>query len=373
MTNASDKKHCFVLAACGWLLALQPVIAEEAANPRPLSPLPKPAAELDAKQVALGKQLFFDPRLSGDATISCADCHNPAQGWTDGLPLSKGYPGTLYFRNTPTLLNSALGRWMYWDGRLPASDLPTLVRDHIAEAHFFQADGRLVIERIRQVPEYEASFQQAFGGEPTYGRILNSVAGFLKTIRSREVPFDRFLRGDEAAISADARSGYELFRGKAGCIRCHDGPMLSDGNFHNLGLATNPNIFREPERHISFRRFFRTLGVSNYDRLRSDAGRMAVTKRADDAGRFRTPSLREVARTAPYMHDGSLATLEDVVAFYNRGGGNAKGKDPLLKPLGLTDAEQGQLVEFLKSLSGAELKITRPEPPPYQLRQLGEN
>jgi len=337
-----------------------------------LAPLPEPA-DVDPAQAALGRMLFFDPRLSGDATISCATCHNPDHGWADGLELSKGYPGSLYFRNTPTVMNSSLNRFVYWDGRLPASDMPTVVRDHIAEAHFFQADGRLIIERMRQVPYYETRFEEAFGGEPTYGRILNSVAAFVKGLNSTDVPFDNFLNGNKDALSESAVRGLELFKGKAGCIQCHNGPMLSDGKFHSLGLEANPAIFQKPERHITFRRFYRTLGVPDYEHLRQDLGLCCVSKADRDREKMRTPTLREVSNTAPYMHDGQLATLEDVVAFHNAGGGLRDTKDALLKPLGLSDEEQADLVEFLKSLSGKPSDETKPELPKYELRTLGEN
>ncbi|MCR9199576.1 MAG: c-type cytochrome [Planctomycetaceae bacterium] len=345
---------------------------QTAAAPARLAPLPA-APEVDVRQAELGRRLFFDARLSGDATISCATCHDPDSGWADGLPMSDGYPGSRYFRNTPTVVNASLGKLVYWDGRLPAADLPTVVRDHISEAHFFQADGRLVIERLRQVPAYEREFREAFGGEPTYGRILNAVSAFLKTLRSRDVPFDRFLNGQTDAISEPAQRGLKLFRGKAACITCHHGPMLSDGDFHSLGLAANPDLFADPLRHITFRRFFRTLGVPGYERLRRDPGLLCVSKDRADMGKMRTPTLRELVSTAPYMHDGRLKTLADVVAFYNAGGGPDGTKDARLQPLQLTDQEQADLVAFLESLSGPPLTIKRPEIPDYELRPLGEN
>lgn len=338
-----------------------------------LTALPQAAVTADEKPVELGRRLFFDARLSGDSTISCATCHDPAHGWADGLAMSRGYPGSRYFRNTPTVVNVSLGRYLYWDGRLPASDLPTVVRDHISEAHFFQADGRLVIERLRQVPEYEQDFQDAFGGEPTYGRILNSVAAFLTTLRSQDVPFDDFINGDQDAISESAHRGFDLFQGKAACVQCHHGPMLTDNGFHSLGLDTNADLFRDPQRHITFRRFFRTLGVPGYENLRHDPGLLCVSKKKSDAEKMRTPTLRELTATAPYMHDGQLATLEDVVAFYNEGGGPRASKDQRLQPLGLSDQEQVDLVEFLKTLSGRPLEIEKPEFRQYQLRSLGES
>jgi len=333
--------------------------------------LPQTSPHPGEAHVALGRKLFFDPRLSGDATISCATCHNPKHGWADGLELSKGYPGSKYFRNTPTVVNASLGRLMYWDGRLPATDLPTVVRDHISEAHFLQADGRLVIERLRQVPAYEAEFRSAFGGEPTYGRILNAVAAFVTSLTSEDVPFDTFVKGDESAISDSARAGYDLFQGKAGCINCHSGPMFSDGSFHSLGLESNRDIFLDPQRHITFRRFFRTLGVPGYERLRQDPGLYSISKQPTDSELIRTPTLRELASTAPYMHDGQLSTLKAVVAFYNDAGGPRDTKDKLLKPLGLSDEEQASLVDFLVTLSGTLPDGTPPELPAYALRSLG--
>ncbi len=194
MKDGLRRSLTYCLALC-WALAVAvpQTSAQENRAVVPLAPLPALAKDPDAKQAALGRLLFFDGRLSGDAKTSCSSCHDPAKGWADGIPLSKGYPGSLYFRNTPTVLNAVHGKYMYWDGRLPASDLPTLMRDHISEAHFMYADGRLLIERLRQVPAYEQGFKEAFGGEPTYGRILGSLAAFLLTLRSREVPFDLYL------------------------------------------------------------------------------------------------------------------------------------------------------------------------------------
>ncbi len=335
----------------------------------PLPPLEPPKKE----QVELGKSLFFDPRLSGDGGVSCDSCHDPATGWGDGKALSTGYPGSEYFRNAQTLLNVAHYKRNYWDGRMAGPDLPTLVRDHLTEAHFMQVDGRLFVERLRQVPEYEEMFQKAFGGEPTFGRTLNALAAFLKTIVSRNAPIDRYLKGDSAALAADAREGLALFQGKAGCAQCHGGALLADQMFHALGVPTHRDIFANPLRHITFRRFFRTLGAPNAENYREDPGLFGVTKDQADWGKFRTPSLREVSRTAPYMHNGSLATLEDVVAFYDRGGGQHGNKSPLLRPLNLTESEKQALVEFLKSLSGDPVVIERPELPDYKPRKLGQN
>lgn len=342
------------------------------ALPSPIAPLPV-SPSLNPKEVELGKRLFFDSRLSGDATISCVSCHNPKKAWTDGLALSIGYPTSLYFRNTPSLLNTLHKKLLYWEGRLPGDDLPTVVRDHLSEAHFMQADGRLIEERLRQVPEYEASFKEIYSAEPSYGKVLNAVATYVKSLVSEDVPLDRYLAGDANALSAGAKRGMNLFQGKARCIQCHSGSMLTDERFHNLGLKENPAVLEEPLRHITFRRFFKTLGVEGYHALRKDVGLYAVTKDTKDKGKFKTPSLREVAGTSPYMHHGALQTLEEVLGFYNRGGGDGLDKDPALKHLDLSKQEIQDIVEFLKSLSGKETEV---EPPPlaeYELRKLGEN
>ncbi len=353
------------------LVALSFTFALEAAA-QPLAPLPSLALP-KAEQVELGKLLFFDPRLSGDGGVSCDGCHDPATGWGDGKALSTGYPGSEYFRNAQTLLNAAHYKRNYWDGRMAGSDLPTLVRDHLTEAHFMQVDGRLVTERLKQVPEYVELFQKAFGTEPNFGRTITAVAAFVRTLTSRNAPIDRYLAGDRAALSDEARRGLELFSGKAGCIQCHGGPLLSDQQFHALGVPENPDVFANPFRHISFRRFFRTLGAPAVEGYREDPGVYGVTKAKADWGKFRTPSLREVSRTAPYMHNGRLATLEEVVEFYGRGGGPHRNKSPLLRPLGLTVAEQQALVEFLESLTGDPLLIEPPDLPDYQSRTLGKN
>lgn len=353
------------------LLALFPNGAGAAEK---LAPLRDPP-EVNAAQAKLGMYLFFDERLSGDNGLACAYCHQPEKAWADGQALSDGYPGSPYFRNSPTLMNVVFKKQFYWDGRLSGADLPTQVRDAITEAHFMNTDGRLLQERMKQVPEYVALFEQAFGkGDPSFGRILNAVAAFVRTLVSRNAPFDRYLKGEQTALTDIAKQGLTLFTGKAGCIQCHGGPILSDGKYHALGVPENPNIIQEPERHITLRRFYRTLGVPNAVNLRVDVGRYAVTKEQKDWKAFRTPTLRELKGTAPYMHNGTLATLEDVVEFYNQGGGSATPKSPLLRSLALEQSEKRALVAFLESLSGDPIAVKWPEKlPDYQLRPFGKN
>ena len=326
-------------------------------------------------QAELGRLLFYDGRLSGDGSTSCATCHDPSNSYIDGDPLSAGYSrGNSYFRNTPTLLNASKMPFYDWDGRFAQGDLATVVRDHIAEAHFMNQDGRLLVERMRQVPEYEEGFEQLFGSEVSYGKVLNAVVAYLQTIESSpDNPYLAFRAGDTNALSQQARRGMELFDGKADCVQCHSGELLSDGQFHILGVPDNPMIFEDPQRHITFRRFFRMFGVSEYVTMRDDPGLYALTSDDADRGRFRTPSLLEVASTAPYMHGGVFESLYEVVEFYNAGGGSSPNKDAAMRPLDLNDSEVADLVAFLESLaSPAEIEDT-PDLPAYELRTLGVN
>lgn len=360
-----------LLAACTEVEAI-PTLAPQENEPieiEPLPPLPveqppeSAASNASDAELALGKYLFFDRALSGDQRLNCATCHMPEQAWTDGLALSVGYPSSLYFRNTPTLLNTGQKEVFYWDGRI--ADLPTVVRDHVAEAHFMHADGRLVVERLRQKPQYVDLFSELYDGPPTYGRMLNAVAAYVGSLQSPDNGYDQFLAGELTALSAQAQEGLALF--EANCMECHSGSLLSDGEYHHLGVPENAEIFADPLRDITFRRFFRMLGVSDYASLSSDVGLYALTQEGTDRARFLTPSLREVAQTAPYMHNGVFETLDEVVAFYSDGGGSGS----VLRRLNLTASQQQALVAFLEALSSDLPTIEVPETPEYQLTNLG--
>ncbi|MBC8194193.1 MAG: photosynthetic protein synthase I [Acidimicrobiia bacterium] len=331
--------------------------------------VPTDGEQPDDAQIALGRYLFFDERLSGNNSLSCSSCHQPDRSFTDGRQLSLGFPSTAYFRNTPTLLNAARSDRLYRDGRMDGDDLPTLVRDHIAEAHFMSADGRLMVERINQVPRYVDLFVEVYGGEPSYGRVLNSIAAYVRELNSGESPYDLYLAGDKGAMSEDAIAGLELFEGAAGCSSCHSGPMLSDDSFANTGVGTDPAMLDDSERAATFRRFMRTLGMPNYRNLDTDVGLYALTFDDADWGSFRVPGLREVDSTDPYMHDGSLATLAEVVSFYNDGGGS--GQTAGLPALGLNATEQEQLVAFLQALGSDLPEVEAPQLPPYGINALG--
>ncbi len=323
-----------------------------------------PRGEPDAKKVALGKALFFDTRLSGNRSLACASCHKPEKAWSDGLAFPESYPETAYFRNTPSLLDVADRERLFWDGRLDGADLPSLVRDHMTEAHFMNVDGRLAAERLAQVPVYGERFEEVYGQEPRFGGILDAVAAYVATLRSGPTPWDEFRAGDASALSPEARRGLAVFEGRGGCVRCHSGPELSDERFHDIGVRTHAETLAEPLRAVTFRRFFRMLGTPGYRGLSADPGVFALTKDRADLHRFRTPSLRNVARTAPYMHDGSRATLEDVVAFYAAGGDprNSAG----IRPLGLSARETSDLVAFLRiGLTSQPVTAEAPALPEY--------
>ncbi|MBI4755067.1 MAG: photosynthetic protein synthase I [Betaproteobacteria bacterium] len=351
-----------------WALASAGVSAGAALAQTPdLQPLPEP--KFNADQAAMGKYLFFDPRLSGDAALSCASCHDPKKGWTDGQPLGKGYPASESFRNTPTILNATLKSRFHWDGRLDGSDAGTLVRDQITEAVYMNTDGRLMQERLKQVPEYNEMWKKFRKDDINGMRVFNVVGEFIKTVTSKNVPFDKFKKGDEGALSAAAKEGYALFKGKAGCVACHNGPVGSDGKLHNTGVPENPGVWSDPLRAITMLRHYSTHGMPNYMNARTDVGSFAITKDPKDVGKFNTPSIRDLKYTSPYMHNGVFATLDQVVDFYNKGGG--QGSE--LKPLNLSDAEKKALVTFLESLSGDPVIIDPPKLPEYKVWAFGKN
>jgi len=311
-----------------------------------------PIKPIDVKPALanLGKRMFYDTRLSGDTSLSCASCHQPDKAFTDGEPLSAAYTGAAHFRNTPTLANVGFrDAWMH-DGRL-GTNLNDVVREMITETYLMNMDMRLMQERLKQDPVYVEMFEKAGLGEPSNGGARKAIPEYLKTLTSRGAPFDR------GELSVEAERGFELFKGKAGCARCHSGPLLSDNQPHSSGVPENLQIFADPLRHITFVTYAKFMGVGSYMNIRRDPGAHAQTHRADgsDMGTFMTPTLRELKYTAPYMHNGTFKTLADVVKFYNAGGGEAANKSDLLGPLKLSRKEQSDLVSFLESLSGDPL------------------
>jgi cytochrome c peroxidase len=295
---------------------------------------PAPAGNpITPEKVELGKQLFFDARLSGDGATSCGTCHLPEKAFADGLARARGAKGRLLSRNTPSLLNVGFYSSYFWDGRAASLEEQALVP--IQSAEEMHHDMAELEKGLNAIPGYARQFQSVFGGPATKESIARALAAFQRTLVSRNSPFDRYLAGNEDAISEDAKQGWELFRGGAGCARCHNGPTFSDGRFHRLGTSL------------------------------TDKGRGAITGNERDTYAFRTPGLRDVARTAPYLHDGSIQTLTGVVEFYYRTAPivSADGRSLDIAPLlDRSYSEISPIVAFLESLNGESPQIRRPEP-----------
>ena len=329
--------------ALGAVLMASTATAQEAVTPD--APL-----EVNAARAELGKRLFYDVRLSGDTSMSCATCHQPDKAFTDGEALSLAYTGAGHFRNTPTLANVGFrDAWMH-DGRL-GTNLNDVAREMITETYMMNMDMRIMQERLKQDPVYVEMFAAAGMSEPSNGGARNALMDFMKTIQSRNAPIDT------GALSAAAQRGQVIFEGKANCTACHTGSRFTDDQPHNTGVPTNPDIWADPERHSAFVTYAKFLGVPNYMNLREDIGAYIRTHQDDTRRSFLTPSLRELEYTAPYMHNGIFATLEEVVDFYDAGGGQDPLKDARLQPLNLVPSEKADLVAFLQSLSGESFDV----------------
>lgn len=321
----------------------------------------------DAK-VELGKLLFFDRRMSGNSSISCSTCHEPNQGWGQRNQLSLGYPGTLHWRNAQTIINT--GFYAKLNSAGSALSLESQAKGAWTGALAGNLDAAMAEERLRQIPEYVRRFNDVFGSDaPSFDDALRAVAAFEATITSRNVPFDNYLNGDTAALSESALRGVQLVSSKGRCLQCHGGPLFTDSSFHNIGVPMNPEFEADPLRQIAFRYEQRIKGVPEeiYRTVDRDLGLFYTTKQDEDKGKFRTPSLREVGQTGPYMHNGMLTTLTEVVEFYNRGGGDDPNKSPLMRPLNLSGQEITDIVAFLDSLTGDPIIIERPELPEYEV------
>ena len=357
-----------VAAAVALIADPQPVNAQGNALDLAAMPEAKPG---NATMIELGKYFFFDNRLSGDWGVSCASCHDPKKGWGDGQALSAGYPSMEYFRNSPTVVNSKHQKRFLWDGRLDGSDAGTLVRDMITESHTMNMDARLMQERLKQVPEYHALWQKWRPNDDINGmRVFNVIGEFIRSLETTNAPFDKFKKGDESALTAEQKDGYALFKGKANCVSCHNGPIGSDGNLHKTGVPDHPDVLKNPLRTITMLRHYASNGMPNYMNTRTDVGAYAITKDKRDIGKFRTAQLRDLAYTAPYMHNGTLATLDDVIDFYDKGGG--AGSE--LKALNLSASEKKALKAFLLSLSGDQVEVKDPGQPDMQVwKTYGKN
>lgn len=281
---------------------------------------------LTKEKIELGRLLFFDKRLSKDNTIACASCHMAQFAFTDGKPVSTGIKGQKGGRSAPASLNRLFSTAQFWDGRAATLEEQSVGPFINPIEHGF-ANHDEMIAKMKKIPGYRKLFKEVFGTDITIDGVGKAIASFQRTILSGNSPADRFdLGGDETAISPEAQKGLELFRGKARCTRCHSGFNFTDEKFHNLGIG--------------------------WDTGTVDLGRYMVTKNPADIGAFKTPTLREIARSAPYMHDGRFKTLEEVVNFYNQGGVKNPHQDELIIPLELTDEEKRNLVAFLRTLNG---------------------
>lgn len=323
--------------------------------------LPRVEAPPPAELVELGRMLYFDRRLSGDGTMNCATCHLPDEGFADGREVSAAYPTNAHFRNTPTVVNAALRPRLTWDGR--AASVEEQALGPIGSPFEMNIQLDLLEEKLRGVPEYREAFRQALGTDVTRKGLARALGAFELTLVAGPSPFDRHAAGEGGALSAEALLGLGLFFGRAGCSRCHDGPHFGATRFASLGLPPNPKVAAEPLRAVSLRFFARTLGEVLPLGAEDDWGRGFVTGVPEDRGTFLVPTLRQLARTAPYGHDGRFATLGEVVDLLDRGGGPTSHRSPSLKPLGLTAGEKADLVAFLLALTGPDPEVRPPRLP----------
>ena len=331
------------LGMAATFLGAVPAQGAEAPNPRDYSQwkLQKEAEHPannapTAARVELGKMLFFDPRLSRDGNTSCASCHNPGLGWSDGLATARGFQGKLLERASPSIVNTAFNTIHMWDGRKKSLEDQAL--GPMEAAPEMNTDFERFFAWISKSEGYQAAFAKAYPGKPVGPDTLKlAIASFERTIVSRTSPFDRWVAGDKKAMSPQQMRGMLLFtdKDKANCIACHAAPNFTDNGFHNLGLAS--------------------FGNAN-----PDLGRFAQKPVALMKGAFKTPSLRDVERTAPYFHDGSARTLMDVVEHYARGGDVRTNLSPNMKTLALNQGDKDDLVAFLKALSSPVTPMTFP-------------
>jgi cytochrome c peroxidase len=305
-----------------------------------LPAIPAPADNPQtAAKAALGKQLAFDTRLSKNDALSCALCHVPATGGAGPTPRAFGQGGELG-RWAPTWDNSAYSTSMFWDGRASSLEEQTgALPGHMGPITAPPEMGGNITEvvaKLNAIPAYKKEFHDAFGTDATPENVARAIAAFERTLVAKNAPFQRYVNGDKKALSADAKRGFELFKGKALCTTCHTPPLLTDNSFHNIGT---PQV----------------------GPLKEDNGRMDVTKNPEDKGKFKTPTLYNSASLNFFMHDGALTTMEQVIEHYNMGGTKAANQDTLIMPLNLSAKEKADLVAFMKSLTDESLnRIARP-------------
>jgi cytochrome c peroxidase len=300
------------------LTVIAPVFAEV---PLGLKPLPELKDNPSTpEKIALGKQLYFDPRLSADNTISCASCHHPQKGWSNSEATAAGVQGQRGGRSAPTIINAAFQRFQFWDGR--AESLEGQALGPIANPIEMNLPIEEAVSKLAAIKGYAEQFQAVFGEPVNAENLAKALAAFERTILSGDAPYDRYKAGEKEALSQQALAGMKLFFGKANCSGCHSGPNFTDNGFHNIGVS--------------------------FHREEPDYGREAISNLAGDRGAFKTPTLRDIAKTAPYMHDGSLSTLEEVVEYYSKGATPNDYLDEEIFELNLSREQQAALVAFLK-------------------------
>lgn len=294
-----------------------------------------PDNPLTSKKIDLGRQLYFDGRLSADGTVSCATCHAPDKGFSDGRPTSTGIKGQVGKRNAPVTFNRIFSQEQFWDGRSPSLEDQALgpVQNPIEMGHTLKG----MVATLSAIKGYREQFRQVFGTTVTASGVAKAIAAFERSLVCGNSAFDRYEDGDDAALSERELRGLDLFREKGSCVRCHTGFAFTDERYHNIGVG--------------------------FDKQNPDLGRYDVTKKESDKGAFKTPTLRHIAASAPYLHDGSAKTLEDVIEFYDKGGIKNPNLSDEIKPLNLTTTEKAELVAFLESLSCPELKVAAPALP----------
>ena len=288
---------------------------------------------LTGEKIELGKQLYFDKRLSRDNSVSCASCHDPQKGWSNGERFAEGIRGQVGGRSAPTIVNAGYQYFQFWDGR--AQHVEGQALGPIQNPIEMDLTLPELVEKLNKIPGYQEQFRKVFGTDVTSDNIAKAIGAFERTVLSGNTPYDRFKAGDAGALSEAAQRGMKVFFNTAHCSACHSGPNFSDDAFHNIGVGIKDE--------------------------KPDLGRYVISKLEGDKGSFKTPTLREIARTAPYMHDGRLTTLEDVIDHYDKGGIDNPQLDEEIYPLGLEPQQKADLITFLKEgLSSPDYPLVKP-------------
>jgi cytochrome c peroxidase len=318
---------------------------------------------MTADKVALGEKLYFDKRLSADGTVSCATCHDPAAAFTGKDALAIGVKNHIGARNAPTLLNARFSASYFWDGRARTLE-EQATQPLLNPAEMGMESEAALVARLSSITEYPGRFRRVFPREGiTLKTVARAIAAYERTLLSGNAPFDRFIAGDHKAITENQKTGWELFKGKAKCIECHafsaSSPLFTDFKFYNTGVAGPgqgfENIAKGARGMSATSPQASDLGLLAHRPEYSKLGRFLVTRQPKDIGAFKTPSLRDVELTGPYMHNGSIKTLMDVVRFYNQGAVKDPQVDEKMRPLGLTEGEMSSLIEFLRALTSDDV------------------